>query len=158
MKRMKGLVPAALRLACGALLVSLCVAAIGVVVLAFIWEGLEPHLQAAPVPPELRPEETVTVRIDDAHQRVHREVYQHLQVIAAESYGEDGSFLGGTCDAEVHLPALGTHMHVTLLEKNALGHVVETDLPNPRLALLGVTQSELEALRRACRFPSEVNG
>lgn len=93
---------------------------------------------------------------DGAYQQVHRQTYKHLSVVTIERFDANGQVIGGECDAEVPLPSLGTHAHTVILRKTAKGRVVYTEVPSIKLALLGVAAHELEALRRACRFPSEV--
>ena len=93
---------------------------------------------------------------EGAYQQVHRQTYKHLSVVAIERFDADGQVIGGECDAEVELPSLDTHAHTVILRKTATGRVVVTDVSSIKLTLMGIAAHELEPLRRACRFPSEI--
>lgn len=153
------------RLAGGALVASLCLGSLALVALTIIAEAdgqLIPSLvgdrDRAPQPsPDLMPD-SGKAPPDGAYQKLHRQTYKHLNVVAVDRYGEDGALLGGFCRAEVLLPTLKTRAHALILEKNAQGHVIPDPVDGPRLALLGITRTELDAVQRSCRFPSEVDG
>lgn len=140
--------------ASGAVLMgTFCLTAVAAVAISVLMEAEDPLIDWLL---EARDGSDQTSSIDGAYQQTYRQTYKHLSVVAIERFGEDGKLLGGACHAEVMLPTLKTRAHALILEKNARGHVREDDVSGVRLALLGVTRSELNAVRRSCRFPSEV--